>query len=186
MRTGSSIQATVALGQKLTSLLQTLVELNPTSQRDFKDLHFDIESTSGTLRQIQDMMGLDEVIGFERNTKPSVTPLYLDEIETLAVKCGLIYKSIMLIAQKAGVRGKSKEDNAKVSSLENLKSELLTGSLPDPGSIKSVKVVRIPSSFDQQEWLQPRFERCEDQLQWIRTGLLIYLHIFKLSQLQNR
>lgn len=186
LRVGSSIQATVALGQKLASLLQTLIELNPSSQRDFKDFHYDIEATSGTLRQLQDLLDADEAVGFERNTKPAVTSSYLDEIESLAVKCGLIYKSIILITQKAGVREKSKDSgNSQVSSLENLKTELLTGSIPDPGSIKSIKVVRIPSKYDQQEWLEPRIERCQEQLQWIRTGLLIHLHILKLAQLQN-
>ncbi|KAK7708113.1 hypothetical protein SLS64_006935 [Diaporthe eres] len=69
MRVGSSIQATVALGQKLASLLQMLIELNPSSQKDFKDMHFDIEATSGTLRQLQDLIGNDEAIGsVERNT----------------------------------------------------------------------------------------------------------------------
>lgn len=185
LRVGSSIQATVALGQKLASLLQTLIELNPSSQRDFKDFHYDIEATSGTLRQLQDLLDADEAIGFERNTKPAVTSSYLDEIESLAVKCGLIYKSIILITQKAGVREKSKDSTSQNSSLENLKTELLTGSIPDPGSIKSIKVVRIPSKYDQQEWLEPRIERCQEQLQWIRTGLLIHLHILKLAQLQN-
>ncbi|KAL2287174.1 hypothetical protein FJTKL_06169 [Diaporthe vaccinii] len=185
MRVGSSIQATVALGQKLASLLQMLIELNPSSQKDFKDMHFDIEATSGTLRQLQDLIGNDEAIGFERNTKPAVTSSYLDEIETLAVKCGLIYKSIMLITQKAGVREKSRDGGSQASSLENLKTELLTGPIPDPGSVKSIKVVRIPSKFDQQEWLEPRIARCQEQLQWIRTGLLIHLHILKLAQLQN-
>lgn len=185
MRVGSSIQATVALGQKLASLLQTLIELNPDSQKDLKDIHYDIEASSGTLRQLQDLIGDDQAIGFERNTKPAVTSSYLDEVETLAVKCGLIYKSIILITQKAGVREKSKDANSQVSSLENLKNELLTGAIPDPGSIKSIKVVRIPSKFHQQEWLEPRIERCQEQLQWIRTGLLIHLHILKLAQLQN-
>lgn len=186
MSVGSSIQATAALGQKLASLLQTLIELNPGSQSDFKDIHYNIDATSGTLRQLQDLLGLDEAIGFERNTKPSVTPLYLDEIETLAVKCGLIYKSILLITQKAGVRERPKEgSNCQLLSLWNLKNELLTGPIPDPGSIKSIKVVRVPSRLDQQQWLEPRIESCQEQLQWIRTGLLIHLHIFKLAQLQN-
>lgn len=185
MRVGSSIQATVALGQKLASLLQTLIELNPTSQGGFKSVHFDIEATSGTLRQLQELMSLDEAVGFEQKTQLSVTSSYLDEIENLAVKCGLIYKSIILITQKAGAREKSKEDSTQISSLENLKTELLTGSIPDPGSIKSIRVVRIPSKFDQEEWLEPRIERCQEQLQWISTGLLIHLHIFKLAQLQN-
>lgn len=185
MSVGSSIQATVALGQKLASLLQTLIELNPGSQSDFKDIHYNIDATSGTLRQLQDLLGLDEAIGFERNTKPSVTPLYLDEIESLAVKCGLIYKSILLITQKAGERERPKEGDAQVTSLENLRNELLTGPIPDPGSIKFIKVVRVPSKFDNQRWLEPRIESCQEQLQWIRTGLLIHLHIFKLAQLQN-
>lgn len=185
-RVESSIRATVALGQKLASLLQTLIELNPSSQEDFKSVHYDIEATSGTLRELQDLLSAEEAIGLERNTKPAVTSLYLEEIETLAVKCGLIYKSIILITQKAGVREKSKGGNSEVSSLENLKTELLTGPIPDPGSIKAIKVVRIPSKYDQQEWLEPRIDRCQEQLQWIRTGLLIHLHIFKLAQLQNR
>lgn len=181
----SSIQATVALGQKLASLLQTLIELNPSSQGDLKDFHYDVEATSGTLRQLEDLMSLDEAIRFERNTKPAVTSLYLDEIETLAVRCGLIYKSIILITQKAGVRGSSKDGSDEASSIENLKNELLTGPIPDPGSIKSIKLVRVPAKYEQKEWLEPRFDRCQEQLQWIRTGLLIHLHIFKLAQLQN-
>lgn len=185
MSVGFSIQATVALGQKLASLLQTLIELNPGSQKDFKDIHYNIDATSGTLRQLHDLMGLDEAIGFERNTKPSVTPMYLEEIESLAVKCGLIYKSILLITQKAGVREKPKEGDDQVTSLENLRNELLSGPIPDPSSIKSIQVVRVPSRFDQQQWLKPRIVSCQDQLQWIRTGLLIHLHIFKLAQLQN-
>ncbi|KAG6361848.1 hypothetical protein INS49_010077 [Diaporthe citri] len=69
MRVGSSIQATVALGQKLASLLQTLIELNPSSQKGFKDVHYDVEATSGTLRQLQDLMRADEASGsVERNT----------------------------------------------------------------------------------------------------------------------
>ena len=181
----SLIQATVALGQKLASLLQTLIELNPSSQGELKDIHYDIEATSGTLRQLEDLMSLDEAIRFERNTKPAVTSLYLDEIETLAGRCGLIYKSIILITQKAGVRGSSKEGNDEASSIENLKNELLTGPIPDPGSIKSIKLVRVPAKYEQQQWLKPRFGRCQEQLQWIRTGLLVHLHIFKLAQLQD-
>lgn len=187
MRIRASIQATVALGQKLAGLLQTLVELNPSSQSDLKDVHYDVETTSGTLRQILDMyaLGLDEDFGLKRDTKSVVTSAYLDDIEKLAVKCGLIYKSIILVTQKAGARGSSKEEDDKVSSVENLKNELLTGPIPDPGSFKWVKLVKIPTVYDQREWLEPRFERLQEQLQWIRTGLLIHLHVFKLALLQN-
>lgn len=187
MRVRASIQATAALGQKLAGLLQTLVELNPSSHSDLKDVHYDVEATSGTLRQILDMyaLGLDESLGFERDTKSVVTSAYLEEIEKLAVKCGLIYKSIILVTQKAGARGSSKEDDDKASSVENLKDELLSGPIPDPGSIKWVKLVKIPTVYDQRQWLGPRFERLQEQLQWIRTGLLIHLHIFKLALLQN-
>lgn len=184
MRAGSSIQATVALGQKLASLLQTLIELNPDSQGDLKDVYYDIEATSGTLRQLH-AMGLAGNIRLERNTEPAVTSAYLHEIENLAVKCGLIYKSIILVAQKAGNRERSNKDNDENLSLENLSNELLTGSIPDPGLIKSIKLIRIPEKYHQREWLEPRFERLQEQLQWIRTGLLIHLHIFKLAQLQN-
>lgn len=187
MRVGSSIQATVALGQKLASLLQTLIELNPDSQGDLKDVYCETVATSGPLRQLQEMhaISLVEKTGFEPNTKSVVTSAYLDEIENLAVKCGLIYKSIILVTQKAGNRHRSNEHNDESSSIENLRNELLTGTIPDPGLIKSIKLVRIPEKYHQREWLEPRLERLQEQLQWIRTGLLIHLHIFKLAQLQN-
>lgn len=186
LRGWASIQATVALGQKLASLLQTLIELNPNSQSKLKDVHYDVEATSGTLQQLQNMYatGLPE-IGFERNTESVVTSAYLDEIGSLAVKCGLIYKSFMIVIQKAGNRGSSQEDSDGDPNLENLKNELLTGPIPDPGLIKSIKLVRIPEKYEQREWLEPRYERLQEQLHWIRTGLLIHLHIFKLAQLQN-
>lgn len=184
---GPSIKATVALGHKLASLLQTLIELNPYSQSDWKDMYYDIEATSGTLQELQGLMGADflKAIGSEQHTRTAVTPEYVNEIENLAVKCGLIYKSIILVAQKSGFTGGSKSSIAEVRNLENLKEELLTGPIPDLSSIKSIKLVRKPSRFDNQEWFEPRIERCQDQLQWIRTGLLIHLHIYKLAQLQN-
>jgi hypothetical protein len=185
-RVGSSMQATVALGQKLGSLLQTLVELNPDGQGDLRDVHYQIEATSGTLRQLQEMLVMDaaEKTDIDGITSSAVTSEYRDEVENLAVKCGLIYKSIILIAQKASNRLRSDEDNDESASIENLKTELLIGTVPDLGLIKSMKLVRIPEEPHQREWLEPRFKRLQDQLQWIKTGLLIHLYIFKLAQLQ--
>lgn len=184
IRAMSSVQATVAFGQKLANLLQTLVELNPRRGVDLEEVMHDILGTSGTLRQIQDLMGLDEAMGFGQTPQPTVTSAYLNEIETLAVKCDLIYKTIMLIAQKAVARDKAKKDDAELPNLENLKSELLVSPIPDPGSIKSIRLFAIVGSDDQERWIDSRIERCQEQLQWIRMGLLVHLHILKLAQLQ--
>ncbi|KAI3394093.1 hypothetical protein diail_3217 [Diaporthe ilicicola] len=187
MRPGSSLQDIAAFGQKLADLLQTTVELNPSAadRANLKDVMYGILVTSGTLRQLHVLTHLDEAVGFGQIAKPTITPAYLDDIKSLAVKCDLIYKTIMLIAQKAAARDKSKDGDDEDLGLENLKHELLTSPIPDPASIKSIRLVGECGSGSQRFWVAERMERCDEQLQWIRMGLLVHLHIIKLAQQQT-
>ncbi|KAL1881251.1 hypothetical protein Daus18300_001103 [Diaporthe australafricana] len=184
-RAGSSVQAAVAFGQKLADLLQTIVELNLSDavQTSLKSVLHDVLITSGTLRQLQDLM-VDEAVGPGQIARPAVTSACLNDVEKLAVKCDLIYKTVMLISQKAVARDKSKGDDSELPSLEDLKNELLIGPIPDPSSVKSIRLVGTSGFGDQREWVENRLDRCQEQLQWIGMGLLVHLHIFKLVKQQ--
>lgn len=185
MRAGLAVQAAVAFGQKLADLLQTIVELNLSAavQTSLKTVLQDVLVTSGTLRQLQDLM-VDESVGPGQIARPTVTSACLDDVEKLAVKCELIYKTIMLISSKAVARDKSKDDDSELSGLENLKNELLIGPIPDPSSIKSIRLVGTSGFGNQREWVEERIDRCQEQLKWIGMGLLVHLHIFKLVKQQ--
>ena len=180
---GNSIQATVAFGQKLALLLQTCVDLSLAWKVKLKPILADISTTSSVLQELGGLVDMNQLTVSGKPAAEVLTKSGLREIETLAVKCDLLYKIIMLLLQKAADRDEesSTKDNKEI---ESLGAKLLNDSVPDPSSLLSLGIVR--KCFDRRHWLNIRFDRCNEQLRWVKQGLFIMLHIVKLARLQLR
>ncbi|KUI53606.1 hypothetical protein VP1G_00984 [Cytospora mali] len=180
---GSPVRETVAFGQKVANLFQAWCSLAKRGEIEtYKILHI-INATANALQQIQDSVDGNESAVHGQPVLKVLTQAGHEEFETLAVKCDLLYKTTMLLIQKAAERDTKKEQSLKRDhNIENLQAELLTGPILDPCSLKALKLA--PRCKDQDSWLEPRFERCQEQLRWIHMRLTAILHMVKLARLQ--
>lgn len=140
-----------------------------------------VQDTIGLLQELQALIDVDISRNPVHDTGRLLTQTGHQELETLAAKCDLLYKTIMLLFQKAAERTKPSKENTNAT---NLKDELLRDSVPDPSSLKSLGM--LLRSSKQQDWLKPRLDRCLEQLESVEWGLLILLTMAKLSGLRTR
>lgn len=123
----SCISCTVVFGQQLANLLHTWTTLSWKAARDIKQILHDIEGSTSALVQLQVILESDKA----SQTK-TFKPAGLEEIETLTLKCHLIFQAVILLIQKAAERKKA----------EDAKDES-DGDSDDSGSIaSSVQIVK--------------------------------------------
>ncbi|KUI69376.1 hypothetical protein VM1G_05433 [Cytospora mali] len=180
---GISVREIVAFGQKVANLFQTWSSLARRGKNETYEILHIINATANALHQIQDSVDGDGSAVYGQPVVKILTQAGHEEVEALAIKCDLLYKTTMLLIQKAADRETEKEPSLKRDhNAETLQAELLTGPVLDPTSLKALKLA--PKCRDQDSWLEPRFERCQEQLRWIHMRLIAILHMVKLARLQ--
>ena len=101
----SSIVGIIGFGLQLATTLQTYVEAVIEAEETLRDIAFDINSTASALKQLQEIIDADKAdTGMQNNPK-----VFKDEgrkeIEVLAVQCGKLYTTIVVLVTKAGTLG---------------------------------------------------------------------------------
>ncbi|ROW01264.1 hypothetical protein VMCG_05958 [Cytospora schulzeri] len=173
---GISVRDIAAFGQNLANLVRTTT--NPLDL----DLRI-IDSTTGPLHELQGLIQVDDPTALGHPTC-KLSQRGLQEVKTLAAKCDLLYKTIMLLLQKAADRDEISEESPSAA---NLKDEVLKGPVPDPSSLDSIGILRKLYRRDEnREWVGLRIGRCEAQLEWVGMSLLVLLNMIKLAGIQTR
>lgn len=201
----SCISCTVAFGQQLANLLHAWTAVSWKVGRNTKDVLYDIEASTSALSQLQVILKNDKESQFK-----IFKPAGLEEIETLTLKCYLIFQAVILLFQRAAER-KKKEDaedesdndsddsgshasseaekdkkakSADDEASEDTKSELLIGPVPSLTSSKTFGLIGLLRG--QWDWLENRIDHCQTQLKWIRKGLMLHLQMGRLTALANK
>lgn len=188
--TCGSVRPTVALGQQLANVFHVWFEMETRARTRLDKVLYDIESSTSALKYLQDAVDQDEAAA-QGSTK-AFTAAALQEIEAQALKCDLLFKAIILLVHKASKKKQSDSDDndggvetdrTKNGEKTDHEVDFLVGPVPDLGSPRTVGLVSEMDN-DQWQWLGNRITLCQEQLRWVRKGLLVQMQIAKVTQLQ--
>ncbi len=153
-----SIVSIVAYGLQLATSLQTYEEGYSSAKEKLCELRVDISATASALLQ------LEHVIESDKN--PS-TKVLKDEgvqaIEDVAAQCENIYKTVVILVNKAG----KSANKGKVAA--------------DFGD----KPILKPSNLlwdTRCKWLNPRVKRIQEQIRWVKMKILLNLQLAGLAK----
>ncbi|KAF5011713.1 hypothetical protein FDECE_2173 [Fusarium decemcellulare] len=159
-----SIVGIVAFGLQLAVTLQTYVEAVAEANDRLREVAFDVNSTAAMLKQLQGLIEED---------RDADTPLFnvngVRDVERLSKKCNKIYGGIVILLNKAS------EDGDK----GQIKMETTADAIPD-ASIKAINL-----SFRRKmawSWLEPRINRCQQELRQVKLDLLLQVQVITLAQ----
>ncbi|CAG8975348.1 hypothetical protein HYALB_00005678 [Hymenoscyphus albidus] len=162
-----SIVGIVNFGLRLATTLQTYVETALEAEERMRDITFDINSTASALKQLQDIIEHDKA---DDNLGEFGTRVFKDEgrreIEAIAHKCGKIYRTVVLLVNKASTSGFKKVIPVASSEIVHLK-------------VSSLTRMKWP-------WVEPHIKRCQEQLRWLKMSLLFNLQLASLARSQLR
>ena len=161
----SSAVGIVGFGLQLATTLQTYVEAVIEAEERLRDIAFEVNSTASALKQLQEIIDADKADGnLQKNPK-----VFKDEgrkeIEVLAVQCGKVYTTIVILVTKAGTSGWQGKMPANSLDVRTLRASSLSRNMKWP-------------------WLEPRIKRCQEQLRWLKMNLLFNLQLASLARFQ--
>lgn len=175
------IRCTVVFGQQLASLIHTWIELTSKADGVFSPIVYDITASTAALEHLHMFLENDG------DSAAVFTAAGRREVETLAVKCNLIFKAVILLVERAAERARKEDEEDHENGGEGEeedKKELLSGSVPSLTSTKTLGLIlRLSWQWD---WLENRITPCQVQLQWARSGLLLHLQMGRLTALANQ
>lgn len=90
------ISCTVVFGQQLAALFHIWTELSTKADDHLDQVVYDIEACTSALSQLNVFLEQDRT-----SQTQTFTPAGHQEIETLSIKCNLIFKAVIILAQKA-------------------------------------------------------------------------------------
>jgi len=169
-----SLASVVTYGVQLATTLQTFAELDSDTKALLNPLVVEVNATSAALRQLDQTLHDDEAAAEKQGRLPGYKAEGTVQVETLADQCGHVYRLIVALLHRArNSKGKLPD---KDSEREPLNTDLGPGSL----MIVSVLARGLENASD---WLEPRIDRCQEQLRWLKTGLLVHLQLASLARL---
>lgn len=161
-----SIAGIVSFGLQLATTLQTYIETMLEAEERLRDITFEINSTASALRQLQDILDDDKRGTGVGKLSPKVFKNEgRREIEAIAQKCGKVYRTIVLLVNKAANLGPKNMVSTASSDVVQLKISSLT------------RMMKWP-------WVEPHIKRCQEQLRWLKMSLLFNLQLASLARLQ--
>ncbi|KAF4635982.1 hypothetical protein G7Y89_g2112 [Cudoniella acicularis] len=162
-----SIGGIVEFGHQLSNQLQIYMEGLDDAEDLFRNITFEINATASALRQLQSLVDTD----FSNQITNSTTPILfkpegITEIADLARKVGKVYTTIVTVVFKAGPHG---EQESKLP--VDVRNALTL----------SMGVIALGLK---ECWLEPRIERCQEQLKWLRMNALLMIQLGNLAKVQ--
>lgn len=170
------ISVAVAVGAQVATSLQICLEVSWAARRSLKEITPTVSATAAVLGQLQDVLypnqGND---GHPRIFKEEG----LIEVNCLAKKCHLLFKIIIALVQaSAGDINNGKESDV------NPDTPSIREKAIDPALGSSTLMANMASKIDD-DWLEPRIERCCVELHYLRMTVLLHLQIAKLAKLYD-
>lgn len=183
----TSVDAVLAFGERLNNIL-LLWGVAKIEMRDATSMTLECSFVCTTvLRSLQDILVQADT------TSPSNDRIFthagLEEIESLVVKCDLIYRAFILLIERAA--GKQSQNSAAAGNEQeslaskdlDYRTDLLA--LPGPEFLSS-KTLGLSWKLRDQRfdgWLYRRLGFCAEQLGWVADRLLIHLQIANHARL---
>ena len=162
-RAPSSLVSIIAYGLQLSTNLETYAEGFSEAEEKLYDLSADISASAAALIQLQQVVEIDNV-----TPEGSIRVLKEEgrqEIENVAEQCEKIYKTVIIIVNKAGTSANKGKFAADFGERPVLK----------PSSL--LRDLRWP-------WLSPRIKRIDEQLRWVKMKVLLNLQLAEIAKVQ--
>ncbi|KAK5653477.1 hypothetical protein OQA88_8963 [Cercophora sp. LCS_1] len=164
----------IGYGATLASSMLMFAEMGRDTRELLEPVVMEINATTSALRQIDQALRDDKAAAEKQGRTPAYTPEGVAEVQTVTEQCDRVFRLVFALLRKAL---QSKGNLAKPSSE---REPLDTESRADPGSLPLVTALCLA---DRSEWLEPRITRCQEQLQWLKTGILMHLQLARLANL---
>ncbi|KAJ6437275.1 low molecular weight phosphotyrosine protein phosphatase [Purpureocillium lavendulum] len=169
-----TVVGAVSFGLQLATTLQTFAELAIEAEDALRDIVFEVNATAAALRQLQTIVDADKAIPDAQRGSRVFTESGLHEVETLAVRCEKVYRTIIRLVLKA-----SSSTTTNTSETDGRDAKPLGArEALDASSLKPMNLLRRL----RWPWLIPRINRCQEQLRWLKISLLVTLQLASLAQ----
>lgn len=179
----SGAMGIASFGLRLATTLQTYIASTVDSPQRLKNCVSDIGSTASALQQLQDLLTADGVqdadggSGDAANNQQLFSVEGKREVERLGDRCKEVYERIVEMLSTASQRGTRAREKGKVAKKREFNI---------PGKDKDEAVFGIELSMLDHikwPWVEPRIERCREELERLMTKLLLMLLIIGLARL---
>jgi hypothetical protein len=155
-----SIVSIVAYGLQLASSLQTYEQGYSSAKEKLCELGVDISATASALLQLQHVIESDKDLSTKVLKDEGV-----QEIEDVAAQCENIYKTVIILVNKAGKSANKGKVTADFGDRPILKPSNLLWDL-------------------RWKWLRPRIKRIQEQIRWVKMKILLNLQLAGLAKVQ--
>ena len=162
------ISVAVDCGTQLATALQTCLEVSSAARDTLQEVSSDVSATAAVLAQLQHVLYSNQGILKEEG---------LVEVNSLAQKCHLLFNIIIALVQAAS--DTDGEGNLKAGPNAPSIREKAVDMALRPGAL-----VNIAPKMDA-DWLEPRIDRCQTQLCYLKMTVLLHLQIAKLAKLHD-
>jgi len=155
-----SIVSIVAYGLQLAASLQTYEQGYSSAKEKLCELGVDISATASALLQLQHVIESDKDLSTKVLKDEGV-----EEIENVAAQCENIYKTVIILVNKAGKSANKGKIAADFGDRPVLKPSNLLWDL-------------------RWKWLSPRVKRIQEQIRWVKMKILLNLQLAGLAKVQ--
>lgn len=182
----ASVETALAFGTRLDNLLLLWFGMAPKLKNVLVDLLGASQTCTTALRSLQEVLTEDDLAS--KDGDRIFTRAALEDIESFAIKCDLVYRAIILLLQKGAEDHKSEsatDHNDNASSQDekpDYKTDLLTRPVPDLSSPKTLGLISKLRGHHCTGWLTKALDHCADQLFWIQQRLLVHLQVAKYAR----
>lgn len=183
----TSVRAALAFGERLDILLLLWQGMSSKLREVMGEMLSISLLCTTTLRDLQEILTEDEIASPHGDR--IFTLAGLDDIESLATKCNLVYRAVVLLIQKAAEIQNSQSatdrdgQDLPEDRKTDYKTEFLMRPVPDLSSTKTVGLISKLRNQRLGGWLYKRLLFCADQLFWVQHGLLMHLQIAKHARM---
>ena len=164
----------VGLGLQLATTLQTYVEGVAGAEDRLRELSFDVASPASTLKQLEDMLDADKAVveNTSSDQGSTGTTIFTDQgrhdIYSLSRRCEKVYQGIVRVIVGASAppsaKGKAIARNVGLSDLTATRLAHFGRNMKWP-------------------WVEPRVKACQEELRWLKMGLLLHLQVATVARI---
>jgi len=178
------LPAIAAFGTRLATALDTLFCLSKSAGDHLSDAIYNVQATSAAMRQLHGMLEADNiaVLASQHQKTPIFKDAGLAEIDALAAKCHTIYKLMILITRQAGEPEDKEESDIDLGKMRLVlnRNEAVGEDEPMPIDSHMLRPLNVLRKI-RWDWLEPRMKYCNQQLVWLKLGLLLNMQVCELG-----
>ncbi|KAK4442302.1 hypothetical protein QBC34DRAFT_418936 [Podospora aff. communis PSN243] len=178
-KTQPSIEGVIDYGARLATALDTFSALAKDVKELLEPVAAEVNASTSALRQLDQKLRGDKAAAEVQVRLHAYKTEGTAEVHAIAEQCSRMFRLIVALLHRArDTKGAStivKVDD-ETQPLKPLNTDV------DPASLNLFNFFSDKWD-DLAEWLTPRLSRCQEQLQWLKTGLLMHLQLANLAKL---